>query len=53
MSYIEALGLSGDVVAGFPDSPPHVSPLQSSPGASSDISNSLGPGSVGVEDRDP
>lgn len=53
MSYMEALGLSGDVVAGFPDSSSHVSSCLSSPGASSVISNCLGPGSVGVEDRDP
>ena len=52
MSYMEAFGLSDDAVAGFPDSPSHVPSCLSSPGASSVISNCLGPGSVGVEDRD-
>lgn len=53
MSYMEALGLSCDIVVGFSDSPSHVSACLSSPGASSVISNCLGPGSVGVEERDP
>lgn len=52
MSCIEALGLWGDAGLaagpGFAGSPSGVSSRPSS-----DISNCLGPGSVGVEDRDP
>ena len=53
MSCIDALGLGGDT--GLTAGPGFVCSLSvaSSPGPSSDISNCLGPGSVGVEDRDP
>ena len=50
---MEAFGLSCVAVAGFPDSLSDVSAWLSPTGASSDISICLGPGSVGVEDRDP
>ena len=53
MSCIDALGLGGDT--GLTAGPGFVCSLSvaSSPGPSSDFSNCLGPGSVGVEDRDP
>lgn len=49
---MEAFGLSCDAAASFPDSPSDVSLWLLPTGASSDISTCLGPGSVGVEDRD-
>ena len=50
---MEAFGLSRVAAAGFPDSVSDVSAWLSPTRASSAISFSLGPGSVGVEDRDP